>query len=201
MSQIKLTYFDFPGGRGEPIRIALSIAGIEFEDIRISFAEFAEKKDQYPLKAVPVMEVDGVAYTQTNAMLRYAGSLANLYPQDPFQALLCDEVLDIGEDAFHYIGKTFGLEGQALKEARENLATGPMTTLLTLLDKKLEDAGGLFFCDGRLTVADLKVSICVKMLGSGMLDHIPTDLPQKVAPKLLEYVERIDESISAIDKK
>ena len=35
MSKVKLTYFDFDGGRGEPIRIALSIGGIDFEDHRI----------------------------------------------------------------------------------------------------------------------------------------------------------------------
>ena len=40
MSTIKLTYFDMDGGRAETTRIALSIAGIEFEDHRISFEEF-----------------------------------------------------------------------------------------------------------------------------------------------------------------
>ena len=32
---LKLTYFDFHGGRGEPARIALSIGGIPFEDDRV----------------------------------------------------------------------------------------------------------------------------------------------------------------------
>jgi hypothetical protein len=35
MSEIKLTYFDFDGGRGEVVRLILSIAGIEFTDIRV----------------------------------------------------------------------------------------------------------------------------------------------------------------------
>ncbi len=36
MAKLKLTYFDFDGGRGEPARLALHIGGIAFEDHRIS---------------------------------------------------------------------------------------------------------------------------------------------------------------------
>ena len=36
MAKLKLTYFDFDGGRGEPARLALHIGGIEFEDHRIA---------------------------------------------------------------------------------------------------------------------------------------------------------------------
>jgi len=39
MQKIKLSYFDFHGGRGEPARLALSIAGIPFEDDRVPGAD------------------------------------------------------------------------------------------------------------------------------------------------------------------
>ena len=32
MAKLKLTYFDFDGGRGEPARLALHIGGVTFED-------------------------------------------------------------------------------------------------------------------------------------------------------------------------
>ena len=35
MAKLKLTFFDFHGGRGEPARLALSIGGIPFEDDRV----------------------------------------------------------------------------------------------------------------------------------------------------------------------
>ena len=39
MAQLKLTYFDFHGGRGEPARLALFIGGIAFEDDRVKPAD------------------------------------------------------------------------------------------------------------------------------------------------------------------
>jgi hypothetical protein len=42
MPQLKLNYFDFHGGRAEPVRLALHIGGIAFEDHRFTFPEFAE---------------------------------------------------------------------------------------------------------------------------------------------------------------
>ncbi|HJY06505.1 MAG TPA: glutathione S-transferase family protein, partial [Bryobacteraceae bacterium] len=43
----------------------------------------------------------------------------------------------------------------------------------------------------RLTVADLKVFVWIRHLKSGVLDHIPADLPDHVAPKLVEHYERV----------
>jgi len=82
MTRYKLTYFDFAGGRGEPIRIALHAAGIPFEDIRLSFAEFSKMRQDTPFNALPVFEIDGVAVTQSNALCRYIGKMAGLYPAD-----------------------------------------------------------------------------------------------------------------------
>ena len=44
MAQIKLTYFDINGGRGEPIRLAFHLGNIAFEDDRFNFAQFPEIK-------------------------------------------------------------------------------------------------------------------------------------------------------------
>ena len=78
MPQLKLTYFDFHGGRAEPIRLALNIGGIAFEDHRFAPPEFPEVRKTTPFGQVPTMHVDGVQVTQCDAMLRYAGKLAGL---------------------------------------------------------------------------------------------------------------------------
>ncbi len=174
MTQLKLTYFDFHGGRGEPIRLALHIGGIAFEDHRFPGANFAEVRKTASLGQVPVLEVDGLQVTQSDAITRYAGKLAGLYPQDALQALLCDEVMQALEDANVHIGTTFGLTGDAQKEARAELVAGPLAKYLAWLQGQLQARGGEFFADGRLTIADLKVFVFLRGLMSGQLDHVPT---------------------------
>ena len=101
MTTFKLTYFDFDGGRAEPIRIAFHAAGIAFEDERLSFQEFGEMRHSTRFNAVPVLQIDGAAVTQTNAMCRYVGRMAGLYPEEDRQALHCDEVMSVVEDNSH----------------------------------------------------------------------------------------------------
>ncbi|MFZ2309150.1 MAG: glutathione S-transferase family protein [Rhodoferax sp.] len=191
MTQLTLTYFDTHGGRGEPARLALHIGGIAFEDKRFAFAEFAEVRKATPFGQVPTLHVDGVVVTQSDAITRYAGKLAGLYPTDAYQALLCDEVLDAVEDANIKLGTTFGLTGEVLKEARTALVNGPLPLYLGWLQKQLQAHGGEYFADNRLTVADLKVFVFVRGLTSGRLDHVPTDLVAQVAPLVNAQVQRI----------
>jgi len=191
MSQLKLTYFDFNGGRAEPARLALHMGGIAFEDSRFGFADFAEVRKSTPLGQVPVLHVDGVQVTQSDAITRYVGKLTGLYPLDAFQALLCDEVLDGVEDANVKLGTTFGLTGDALKEARTALVNGALPQYLGWLQTQLQAHGGQYFVDNRLTIADLKVFTFVRGLTSGRLDHVPTDLVVKIAPLLAAHTQRI----------
>ena len=190
MPNYKLTYFDFPGGRGEPIRIAFHAAGIDFEDHRISFDEFLQTRQQMRFNCAPVLNIDGVEVTQSNAMLRYVGKQAGLYPDDATQALYCDEAMDAAEDLLHQIVYTFGLEGDALKAARQKLVDGWLTIFVKGLGEVLE-RGGDYIADNRLTVADLKVYVQTRSLRAGTLDHVPTDLVDKLAPNLVAHEDRI----------
>lgn len=199
MSSYRLTYFDFNGGRGEPIRIALHAAGISFEDIRWSFPEFGEKNSSLPFHAVPTLEMDGITVTQSNAISRYVGKLAGLYPEDPLQALYCDEVMGALEDMTHYMTATFGLEGDELKQAREALMHGRFTVYIKAFETLLERGGGHYFADQRLTVADLKMFDMVRNLRSGNLDHIPADFIDKLAAVFIDYQARIEQESQVLE--
>lgn len=191
MSKIKVTYFDMNGGRGEPIRLALHCLGQDFEDHRFSFGEFAEVRKATPFGQVPVVEIDGEQITQCNALGRYFAKQAGLYPEDAYQALMCDEVMDLIEDVTYKIGATLFLEGEALKSARENLVAGPISQSLKWLEARLAKQGGEYFADNRLTIADLKVLVYTQWFCSGMMDHIPATLVQETAPALLAHLERV----------
>ncbi len=191
MTTYKLTYFDFDGGRGEPVRIAFHHGGIEFEDDRISFEDFLKTRESTRFNSVPTMEIDGKLVTQTNAMLRHVGKKVGLYPEDDTQAFYCDEPMEAVEDMLHRIVATFGLEGEALKKAREELAAGWLTTFIKGLDELLTRGGGEYFADNRLTVADLKVFVQMRSLASGTLDHVPTDIVENLAPGLAAHRDRI----------
>lgn len=193
MPDYKLTYFDIDGGRGEPIRIAFHAAGVDFEDHRISFQEFMQTRGEMPFTCAPVLEVDGVAVTQSNAMLRYVGKLAGLYPEDSLQALYCDEAMDAVEDLLHHIVRTLMLEGEALKHARDELREGWLTTFVKGYEQLLERGGGRYFADNRLTVADLKVFVQIRSLRSNGLEHVPANFVDELAPKLALHADRIAE--------
>lgn len=191
MTKLKLIYFDFHGGRGEPARLALSIAGIPFEDDRVQFADWERRKVNTPFGTLPVLEVDGQILAQSNAINRYVGKLASLYPSDPWQAAICDEAMEAVEDITNKIAATMFLPEEDKKARRKALVEGPLPFYLNRLQQRLETHGGRYFAADRLTVADLKVFVWIRQLKSGVLDHVPIDLPDRIAPKLVEHYERV----------
>lgn len=199
MTDLVLTYFDFDGGRGEPARLAMHIGNIAFTDKRFPLAEFSDVRKDTPLLQVPTLSVDGRQVTQGNAINRYVGKLAGLYPEDDYQALLCDEVMDALEDVMNALVGTFGLEGDVFKKSREEFIAGPVTRYLIWLERTLAQNGGEFFADGRLTMADLKVFVLVNSFRSGQLEHVPADVVDVIAPEIGEHYQRIAQTEAIAD--
>ncbi|OQS02778.1 glutathione S-transferase, partial [Thraustotheca clavata] len=94
---LKLSYFDL-AARAELTRLALYIAGIPFEDERLTREEFAVRKPTLPFKQAPTLTIDGEVFAQSHAMARYAGRLGGLYPSDPLAAYRVDEVIASSDD-------------------------------------------------------------------------------------------------------
>ncbi len=191
MNKPKLVYFDINGARGEAARLAMVIGGVPFEDDRVKFADWESRKSGTPFEALPVLEVDGQTVAQSNGINRYVGKLAGLYPSDAWEAALCDEAMDAVEEIATTIWNTMAMPEAEKKAQREILAAGPLSHSLDRLQRRLVAHGGEYFADGRLTVADLKVFVWIRHLRSGQLDHVPADLPDRVAPRLVEHYERV----------
>jgi glutathione S-transferase len=177
MPKLAVTYFDAPG-RAEPIRIALHLAGLAFEDRRLKFPEFAELKAKgaFPLGSVPVLTVDDVDFPQTAAILRYVAKLGNtgLYPTDPYQALIVDAVLDTFNDTLSHAMTPSLLERDMTKklEMRKALAAGPMTVAYGYAEKTLARSGGPFVAGATMSIADLVIAAQILQIRAGHLDGI-----------------------------
>jgi len=60
------------------------LGGVEFADRRIPLGEWPGLRDKMRFHALPVLEADGRPLSQSNAMTRYVGRFAGLYPADPW---------------------------------------------------------------------------------------------------------------------
>ncbi len=179
MTQLTLLYFPI-AGRAGAIRDALRIGGIPFEDKHVGRDEFRRMKaeGELPFGSLPVLDLGGDApcrIAQSNAILRYAGRLAGLYPNDPLEALRVDELLDFGEDMNQALGPSMQEPDMEKKLAmRKVLAEEKIPHWCRCLEKRLEANGDASHLVGSsLTVADLKLLHGMDSLVSGHLDGIP----------------------------
>eukprot|EP00899_Mesostigma_viride_P023281 jgi/Mesvir1/4137/Mv13049-RA.1 len=182
MAPMKLSYFDLRG-RAEPIRLALSIAGIEFQDDRVSREHFPEMKPSLPFGSLPVLEIDGTMYAQSNALLRYVGRLTGLYPQDPLAALKVDQILDGFEDASTAMRPSLmETDNQKKLEMRQGLI-GPEGGLTRYIGAISRLIGGDGYAVGNsLTIADLVIYNDINWFKMGILDGIPSSWVDSYQP-------------------
>jgi glutathione S-transferase len=184
ITSLRLRYFPFTG-RAEPIRDALRIGHIAFEDDHLTFEQFQNCRttSELPFGGLPVLVVDTdekeLCVAQSNAILRFAGRLSGLYPVDnPLQALKVDEALDVGEDINCLLAPSLHEQDTEKKMAmRKELAEETLPFWVACLERLLVANGSTGFIMGNsLTVADLKLYWIIDWLTSGILDGIPTSL-------------------------
>ncbi|CAM9874750.1 unnamed protein product [Laminaria digitata] len=169
-------YFGIPA-RGEATRVALSVAGVDFEDRHMSFAELGASE----FKTLPVYQLDGTDYTQSTALLRYAGKLGGQYPEDPLVSLKVDEIVMIMEDVFINLFSTM----KEQDEVKKNLIAGKVKDLLEDVARKVEANTDSPFCVGdSLTIADIQIHAVVATVQAGFLTGIPTTMVEDIAPCL-----------------
>jgi glutathione S-transferase len=194
MAELELIYFDFPGSRGEAARIALWASGVPWKDTRIAFADWPGEKSKYPT-GVPVLKLpSGREVAQSVAISRYAAKLAdaNLYPQDPDQALVVDAAMDIAQDALTRTPQESDKEVK--RQKREEYAAGRLQGFCSQLAQMIEDSGGPFLIGDQMTIGDLVVFyFIVNLIETGNFEHVaPTYLDQW--PKLAKLGRNVKEN-------
>ncbi|KAI8824297.1 putative glutathione S-transferase [Fimicolochytrium jonesii] len=178
---LKLTYFDIRA-RAESIRLALTIAGIPFEDVRLPRSEWPAFKEKTPYGQVPTLEITENGQTfmaaQSEAILRYVARLApesGLYPvEDPLKALRVDEILNACEDLGKKISPTMREPDAEKKVKTRQELTGPEGEL-TVFTKKINarlDPSGYVLGGDKPTIADLELNGAMWWMSSGLLDGV-----------------------------
>jgi len=176
MSKPKLTYFDAPTSRGEECRLALHIAGIDFEDIRIKPTDWPALKPNTPYGSLPYLEMPGHApLGHSNAILVLIGREHGLHPLNNFEAAEHEAMMAHVEDLRGVVGPTTHMSDEVeKKKIRESLAATYLPNWAEKAEKHLGQ--GPFFAGVKLQVVDLKVYMIVRWLNSGKLDHVPATI-------------------------
>jgi len=167
---VSLTYFDFDGSRGLECRLALTLAGIVFDDVRLGRAEWAALKPNTPFGSLPVLTVDGAELAQCCAILTYIGRGHGLHPTDPWAAAQHEAVMQSVEDLRAKMPGSPGMSDDAKKAAREAFAAGHLAQWAATMERTIV---GPFLAGDTIHVADLKLFVILSAYLSGAYDHIP----------------------------
>jgi glutathione S-transferase len=190
MSKPKLTYFDAAASRGEECRLALCVAGVDFEDVRIKREAWPALKPTTPFGGLPLLEMPGKpALAESNAILVYIGRLYDLHPADPFEAARHEAFMSQVEVLRATVGPTLRITDPAAKKtAREELAATFLPSWGERIEKQLRD--GPFVAGARIHVADIKLYMAVRWFASGTVDYVPATI-FSAFPKLTRLFESV----------
>ena len=175
MNKPKLTYFNAPVSRGEECRLALHLAGIDFEDVRIDGAAWPAMKDRMPYGAMPVLELPGhPPLAHANAILVLIGRRHGLHPADDFEAARHEGMMQHVEDLRAVVSPTLRMGDAEKKAAREAMVAGFLPAWARYAERNIP--GQPFFGGAMLQVVDLKLHMAVRWFIGGKVDHIPATI-------------------------
>jgi glutathione S-transferase len=214
--KLQLIYFPIEGV-AEQVRIALSVAGIPFDDIHVPFSEWPTKKPTTKYGQLPEMILpNGQLITESMAMLRLAGeadSDGKLYPaSDVGMRLKIEETLGLTADLSRawrpalLIGmrpEKFGYpkkddwakdEMQAtVKKVREEFLAEELPKFMGFYAGLIKEAGGNAFLLGEdLTIADIAAYQGINYFRKGIADYIPADCLDSF-PEVVAFLKRVEE--------
>jgi glutathione S-transferase len=175
MTTPKLTYFDAPVSRGEECRLALHLANVDFEDVRVKMTDWPALKPTMPYGAMPVLELPGQPpLAHANAILVMIGRQHGLHPTDAYEAARHEGMMQHVEDLRAVVSPTLRLGEAEKKTVREGLVATYLPAWAAHAERNL--TGGPFFAGATLNVVDLKLHMAVRWFIGGKVDHIPATI-------------------------
>ena len=197
-----LTYLD-ARMLAEPVRLALFIGEVDFEDERIDYAEVARRRDAglLPFGQVPVLTLKGEKLTQSGALLRWAGKQSDLLPAS--DELYCDSIECALADVrtllrplwYSNVLGRHPLTGSATAESMISLTEAQLEATASSLNDEIlplkfqaleRNIKGDFFCGDNMTVCDISwYCICIGLLQNFYCPKVNADKVLRDCPKLV----------------
>jgi len=175
MTKPKLIYFDAPVSRGEECRLALHLAGVEFDDVRIDSAAWPAMKGETPYGGLPVLELPGCPpLAHSNAILVLIGRRHGLHPADDIEAARHEGMMQHVEDLRARVTPTIRMADAEKKAAREAIVAEFLPAWAQSSERNI--CGGPFFGGATIQVVDLKIHMAVRWFIGGKVDHIPATI-------------------------
>jgi glutathione S-transferase len=189
--------------RSPPVASLTSLSQIPYVNETLTRDDFMAKKETLPLGGLPILEITDktgktVVHTQSNAILRYVGQLAGLYPKDLLDALAVDELLAICEEVMALLRPSLKeQDAEKRMEMRRALATDNLPKILSRVATMLADHGTecQHIVSDSLTIADLKVKQIIDMIFSGQVEGI-TKVLVEPHPSILAWHKHITEHVT-----
>lgn len=191
MTKPRLTYFDMPASRGEECRLAFVLAGVDFDDRRLSRDQWAALKPTTPFGTVPFLEVEGhPPIGQSNAILTYIGRRYGGHPTDLAEAARHESVMAHVEDLRAVLSAGGRNADEATKKAaREHIAATTIPTWAGFVEAQIGD--GPFYAGDRPMVVDVKLYMGMRAFRRGVMDYIPTTVFDAF-PKLVRLYDAFE---------
>jgi glutathione S-transferase len=189
MAKIALTYFDIPG-RAEPIRLALLIGGIPFEEQLVPFAEWGNicnDRSRFPEGTVPTLQVGDDVFGNSHAAGAYAAAAAGLDAPSPALKARQREILALIEAVYDGSDMTsFSRTMRCQDEDQKKVLRGEWTeTLKFYLGRAESIAVGPLSAGDQLTYADLNIYNAIAHLKSKDIDYFDDSWVDQALPKLV----------------
>ncbi|WKX93333.1 hypothetical protein Q1695_010968 [Nippostrongylus brasiliensis] len=168
MVHYKLTYFVFRG-LAEVIRELFALAGQEYEDVRYTFEEWPQHKNEMPFGQMPVLEVDGKQLSQSRAIARYLARQFGYAGKNAYEEAVVDSIADQGADFFNevrpYFRAAIGVEKGDVEALERDVLRPGAQKFFTYMTNFLKNNKSGFLVGDSLTWADLYLANFADLLG------------------------------------
>lgn len=158
MGKPRVVYFPIRA-RAEPARLCLELAGVEYENQFVEFADWPKVKPTLPFKQVPVYYDDKFSdspLAQSNTIARYIARQHGLYGSDPATDAQIDQVVDAFEDLLKATTKVLFANKDDWKEENFKQLIADLTPHLENLEALLQrNKDSDFWVGNSVSLADV----------------------------------------------